>query len=150
MNQVPHIDLVNFIENAIIGSGAEIIITHHPSDINNDHYQTSIACQEAVRIYQRREINNPIKEFWYMEVLSSTDWSLGTSSNHFTPNIFINVSETDMANKIRLLSHYSGALRNRPHPRCKNTILGLASFRGGQSGFEYAEAFECALRRLFL
>lgn len=37
MNTVPHLQLVQFIERAIKESGADIIITHHPADTNNDH-----------------------------------------------------------------------------------------------------------------
>ena len=54
MNTVPHLQLVQFIEKAIIESKAEVVITHHPSDTNNDHLHTSLACQVAVRLFQRR------------------------------------------------------------------------------------------------
>ena len=49
MNTVPHLKLVQFIESAIVESEPDIIITHHPADTNNDHLQTSMACQEAIR-----------------------------------------------------------------------------------------------------
>lgn len=49
MNTVPHLKLVQFIESAIKESEPDVVITHHPADTNNDHLQTSMACQEAVR-----------------------------------------------------------------------------------------------------
>jgi len=48
-NSVPHLELVQFIEAAIEQTEAEIVFTHHPNDINDDHKQTSAACQAAVR-----------------------------------------------------------------------------------------------------
>ena len=45
MNTVPHLQLVQHIEAAIKESEPDIIITHHPADTNNDHLQTSMACQ---------------------------------------------------------------------------------------------------------
>ena len=54
MNTVPHLKLVQFIESAIKESLPDIVITHHPADTNNDHLQTSMACQEAIRLFQRR------------------------------------------------------------------------------------------------
>ena len=53
MNTVPHLKLVQFIESAIKESLPDIVITHHPADTNNDHLQTSMACQEAIRLFQR-------------------------------------------------------------------------------------------------
>lgn len=148
MNLTPHIELVKFIEHAILTSKASVVITHHPSDTNNDHYQTSIACQEAIRIYQRRNEQSVINEVWYMEIPSSTDWSLNTSASRFIPNLFIPVQPSEIKRKTELLSHYSGALRKSPHPRSEKNIMGLASYRGGQAGCEYAEAFECVFRKL--
>lgn len=36
------------------------VITHHPADTNNDHMQTSMACQEAIRLAQRRPEVKPL------------------------------------------------------------------------------------------
>lgn len=63
MNTVPHLKLVQFIESAIRESEPDIIITHHPADTNNDHLQTSMACQEAIRLFQRQPSVKPVKEF---------------------------------------------------------------------------------------
>ena len=83
MNNSTHLSLVQFIEKAIIASNCDIIITHHPADTNNDHMHTSMACQAAIRLFQRRVEVEPLKEFWFMEVLSSTEWSVNTSMNRF-------------------------------------------------------------------
>ena len=51
MNTVPHLNLVQFIEKVMVETGADTVITHHPADLNNDHVQTSLACQAAVRLF---------------------------------------------------------------------------------------------------
>ena len=148
MNTVPHLHLVQFIEKAIIASNAEVVITHHPSDTNNDHLHTSLACQAAVRLFQRRTDVPALKEFWYMEVLSSTEWALNTSMNRFMPNVYVEVGREGIDTKIKALAEYRGVMRPYPHPRSEEAIIGLAAYRGAQAGCDHAEAFECVMRRI--
>lgn len=148
MNTVPHLKLVQFIEKSIMDFSPDVVITHHPSDTNNDHLQTSLACQAAIRIFQRNTQIRPLREFWYMEVLSSSDWSVNTALKAFAPNVFIEIGETGVKKKVETLKLYRGVMRPYPHPRSEETIKGLAAYRGSQSGCDYAEAFECVLRRI--
>ena len=147
MNTVPHLQLVQFIENAILESQPDIVITHHPADPNNDHLQTSLACQEAIRLSQRQSQVKPIKEFWYMEVPSCTEWNANTAIQSFRPNCFVEVGEEGVNAKIKALSMYRGVMRDYPHPRSEEFIKALAAYRGGQFGLNYAEAFEVVLRK---
>lgn len=147
MNTVPHLELVQFVESCIADWNAEAIITHHPSDTNNDHVQTSYAVQAASRLFQRRDSIAPLKELLYMEVLSSTEWSFDSSSNRFTPNYFVEVGKEGVELKIKALSMYKGVMRPYPHPRSNEALEGLAAYRGAQAGCNYAEAFECAFKR---
>lgn len=148
MNTVPHLQLVQFIESAIKESQPDVIITHHPADTNNDHMQTSLACQEAVRLFQRRPEIKPISEFWYMEVPSCTEWALNTAMTRFQPNLFIEVGREGVDAKVKALGMYRGVMRPYPHPRSAEAIEGFAAYRGCQAGCVYAEAFEIVLRRL--
>lgn len=147
MNTVPHLELVQFVESCIEDWGAEAIITHHPSDVNNDHVQTSYAAQAASRLFQRRTDIPDLKEFLYMEVPSSTEWSLDISTNRFLPNYYVEIGERGVELKIKALSAYKGVMRPYPHPRSKEALAGLAAYRGAQSGCNYAEAFECVYKR---
>lgn len=148
LNSFPHLSIVQFIESAIADSMATHIITHHPSDLNNDHQITSLCCQEAARLSMRMTAEVPlVKSISYMEVLSSTDWTLNSSIQQFRPNMFIEIGEAGVDKKIEALSKYRGVMRPFPHPRCREIILGLAAYRGGQSGCKYAEAFETVFRR---
>lgn len=147
MNTVPHLELVQFIESCIENWEAEAIITHHPSDTNNDHVMTSYAVQAAARLFQRKPGVPALKELLYMEVPSSTEWSFDSSANRFTPNFFVEIGKQGIEIKIQALSAYKGVMRPYPHPRSKEALEGLAAYRGVQAGCNYAEAFECAFKR---
>jgi N-acetylglucosamine malate deacetylase 1 len=146
-NTVKHLKLVQFIEKAILDTNANVIFTHHPADLNNDHLHTSLACQAAVRLFQRRKDVAPLKELLFMEVPSSTEWGLNKSMNQFSPNTFIEVGELSVEKKIEALEQYRGVMRDYPHPRSNEAIKGLATYRGAQAGMIYAEAFESVFRR---
>lgn len=146
MNTVPHLKLVQFIESAIRESEPDIIITHHPADTNNDHLQTSMACQEAVRLFQRRPEVKRVRELWYMEVPSCTEWKINSAMVSFNPNCYVEVGKEGVDAKVKALSIYRGVMRPYPHPRSAEFIEGLAAYRGGQWGLMYAEAFEVVVR----
>ena len=148
MNTVPHLELVQFIERCIADFGAEAVIPHHPSDTNNDHAMTSGAVQAAVRLFQRREGIPALRELWYMEVPSSTEWALDSSVSRFLPNLFVEIGEEGVALKLKALAAYAGVMRPYPHPRSEEALRGLAAWRGAQAGCSYAEAFECVFRRM--
>ncbi len=148
MNAEPHLHLVQFIEKAIADSKADVIVTHHPSDTNNDHLHTSLACNAAVRLFQRRVGMKPISEVWYMEALSATDWNINSAMNRFEPNTFVEAGKDGVDMKLKALAQYRGVMRPYPHPRSEETITGLAAYRGSQAGCCYAEAFECVFRRM--
>jgi len=148
MNTVPHIDLVKFIEECIIKFNPKRIFTHHPNDLNDDHKQTSRACAASVRLFQRNKDIRPLESFYYLEIPSSTDWYMPNSEFGFMPNTFFDVTNS-INNKIEALSYYQDVMRSAPHPRSIQMIKGLASYRGGQGNFKYAEAFQLAFRRDF-
>lgn len=148
LNTVPHLDLVQFVESCLEDCGAEAIITHHPADTNNDHAITSYAVQAACRLFQRRSDIPALKELLYMEVPSSTEWSMDSSSNRFRPNTYVEMNPEGIAVKLKALAAYRGVMRPYPHPRSEEALRGLAAYRGAQSGCNYAEAFESVFRRM--
>jgi LmbE family N-acetylglucosaminyl deacetylase len=143
-NTVPHLDLVQFIEQIILGIEPDYIITHHPHDLNNDHYHTSIACQAAARLYQRKPIKK-IKGLYFMEVPSSTDWSFPSTENSFRPDTFIAIGKTGLNRKIEALNAYKGIMRDYPHPRSEEAIKSLSIIRGAQAGRKFCESFQTAM-----
>ena len=104
LNTVPHLELVQFIEKAIVETNADVIITHHPADLNNDHLHTSLACQAASRLFQRRKDIRPLKQLLYMEVLSATEWSMNKTLGQFNPNTYVEIGEQGINKKLEALS----------------------------------------------
>jgi LmbE family N-acetylglucosaminyl deacetylase len=147
-NNIPHIKLVQFIEAAIIDVNPNVIVTHWPGDTNNDHMHTALACQAAIRLFQRRNDVKPLDACYFMEVPSSTEWTINTATNTFTPNTFVEIGNDGLDIKLKALETYRGVMRDFPHPRSLEVLRGLAAYRGGQAGLIYAEAFACAFRRV--
>ncbi len=145
MNTGDHIELVQYIERQIELFQPTRIFTHHAADLNNDHVHVSKACMAAARYFQRRADIRPLVSLSFMEVLSSTDWSFPSESAQFSPNCFVDVTDS-LEIKINALSKYRGVMRQSPHPRSPEVIRGHAAYRGGQCGKRYAEAFQTVFR----
>lgn len=145
LNTVPHIDLVKFIEEQIVIFKPDRIFTHHPYDLNDDHKKVSNACMAASRLFQRREDLKKLQSLYFMEILSSTDWTFPIAGQTFLPNVFIDISST-IEKKISSLKCYRNVMRDAPHPRSEEVLRGHASYRGSQSGFLSAESFQQVYR----
>jgi LmbE family N-acetylglucosaminyl deacetylase len=143
-NSVPHLEIVQFIEKYIEDIQPDVVITHHPYDLNNDHYHTSIACQAAVRLFQRKPIK-PLSALYFMEVPSSTDWAFPVDGQQFRPDTYIEIGEEGISRKLEALSAYEGVMRKYPHPRSDEAIRALAVLRGSQVGRNLCEGFQTAM-----
>ena len=146
MNIIPHLELVKFIENQIEVFRPKRIFTHHPRDLNDDHVCVAKAAMAAARLGQRRIDVSMIDSLHFMEVPSATDWGFPGHSTPFEPNLFIDVENT-IERKIQALSCYRKVMRKPPHPRSREVLLGIAAYRGGQSGYRYAEAFQTVFQK---
>ena len=142
MNTVAHLDIVRYIEKCITEWQAEAIVTHNPSDVNIDHQEVSKAVNAACRLFQRTDGVPKLRRLLYMEVPSSTEWSLNMSQNPFVPNLFVEIGKEGLEKKLEALSAYVGVMRPYPHPRSLEALTGLAACRGAQAGIDYAEAFQ--------
>ncbi|MDN7124518.1 PIG-L family deacetylase [Pseudidiomarina sp. 1APP75-32.1] len=147
MNTVPHVEIVQFIEKQIEAFKPARIFTHHPGDLNDDHVQISRACQAAARLYQRREDIPALQALYFMEILSSTDWAFSTTGENFNPSTFVEIGDEFLDKKIKALGHYRKVMRPYPHPRSEEVLRGLAAYRGGQAGLNYAEAFQLVFQQ---
>ena len=92
MNTVPHLELVQFIEHCIDDFQAETIVTHHPTDTNNDHVMTSGAAQAACRLFQRKQCDYRLRLFMYMETPSATEWSLDSAATASSPTALLKLA----------------------------------------------------------
>ena len=146
MNIVPHLEVVQFIEAQLLAFQPRRVFTHHPRDLNDDHFWVSKACLAAVRLGQRRLDVRMVESIHCMEILSSTDWAFPLQAPSFEPNLFVGI-EQSVEQKIEALACYRHVMREFPHPRSPEILKGLAAYRGGQSGLRYAEAFQTVFQQ---
>lgn len=146
MNSIPHIELVEFIEENIAKYQPYRVFTHHPADLNDDHHQVARSCLAAFRLFQRRSGITPPASLHFMEIQSATDWALDSSLSGFRANLYVEIT-TEIDTKIEALKCYRDVMREYPHPRSEEAIRALAVYRGAQSGQRYSEAFETMFQR---
>ena len=110
-------------------------------DVHTDHQITAKALQSTFKWFRYPHIQ---KVMMY-ETLSETEFNFLDKRN-FNPNVFINISGY-LDDKIEAMQLYESEIDDFPFPRSEKTIRSLAAFRGSQSGFEAAEAFELVYER---
>ena len=136
MDSVDLLDIVKDIENHIKKTKPQVVITHHPSDLNIDHQITFKATLTACRPLPE----NLVKRIMCFEILSSTEWQLPFSNNVFFPTWFEDITNT-FSSKINALKCYEDELNKWPHPRSFEAVESLAKRRGSSVGVNMAEAF---------
>ena len=136
MDSVDLLDIVKDIEAHIQKTKPQVVITHHPSDLNIDH---QITCQ-ATLTSCRPVPGNPVKRILCFEILSSTEWQVPLSNNVFLPTWYEDITNT-FSSKINALKCYKGELNKWPHPRSFEAVESLAKRRGSSVGVDMAEAF---------
>ena len=133
---VPLLDIIKSIEKVIQKIKPDEVFTHHYRDLNIDHQITHKAVLTAVRPIG----DYTVKKILSFEVLSSTEWNYQNQNNVFTPNTYIDISET-LNKKLEAMEWYKTEIRDYPHPRSLDGIKILAKKRGLEVGLKYAEAF---------
>lgn len=132
-DSVPLLNITKAVESFIVSVKPIEVFTHSRQDLNIDHR----ICAEAVMTATRPLPGSFVRSVYAFEVLSSSEWNFGKS---FSPNMFIDISAHIDAKK-KAISEYISEIREYPHPRSLKGVETLASYRGIQSGFFYAEAF---------
>lgn len=112
----------------------DIIFTHYGKDLNIDHQITYKAVITATRPIK----GETVKEIYYFEIPSSTEWAYPLI---FSPNIFFNISET-IDIKLKALEEYKSELREYPHPRSLEGVELIAKNWEMKVGLSYTEAFK--------
>lgn len=134
LDTYPLLEITKLIEDKIMKCCPDIIYTHHPNDVNNDHIIIFKAVQSATR-----PMNNlSIKKVLLMEILSSNEWDF---TNQIIYDTYVDISEF-IEMKKHSMELYSTELRYPPHPRSIEGIENLAKKRGFEVGLKYAEAFK--------
>jgi N-acetylglucosamine malate deacetylase 1 len=130
------LDIVRIIEDRVERTKAGTVFTHFYGDGNVDHR----IVHEAVLAACRPQPGHSVKELFFFEVPSSTEWRPPQSANPFTPGLFVDITST-LEKKIKAMAAYKDELRAFPHPRSVQAIEALARWRGATCGVFAAEAF---------
>ena len=137
MDQVPCLDLARAIEAEIERVQPDMVYTHHQGDLNVDHRAT----HEAVMTALRPQPGQRVTTILTFEVMSSTEWRAPSPATAFTPDWYVDISET-LAAKRRALECYALEMRDWPHSRSVEALEHLARHRGATMGCAAAEAFK--------
>ena len=136
MDSCDLLDVIKVIENKISKYQPDIIYTHHGGDVNIDHSLIHKAVVTATRPIPEQIV----KTLLFFEIASSTEWQTPGSALPFTPNWFVDISET-LNLKIKALTAYESEMHLFPHARSLTALENLARWRGANVGVEAAEAF---------
>jgi LmbE family N-acetylglucosaminyl deacetylase len=136
-DSVPLLDIIKIIEKEKENFKPDVIFTHHGGDLNIDHQRTFAAVLTAARPMDGESVQAIIT----FETPSATEWNLNSGSDHFSPNLFFEVSDDDMEAKINGMESYQFEKREYPHPRSPEALKYRARYWGLTVGVAYAEAF---------
>ena len=136
MDSVDLLDVIKAIEKVVDKLKPEVLISHHPGDLNIDHRIVNKAVMTACRPMPL----NPVKRILAFEVASSTEWQTSAYTAPFIPNWFEDISET-LNEKIKALKAYHSEMRKWPHARSIKAVKHQAKWRGASIGLDAAEAF---------
>ena len=137
MDSVARLDIVKHVEGLIERTRPNILYTHHNGDVNIDHRCIHEAVVTACRPMPG---NHQVDTLLFFEVTSSTEWQTPGSAPPFTPNWFLNITET-LQLKQQALEAYESEMRPWPHARSIEAVVHLAHWRGANIGVDAAEAF---------
>lgn len=136
-DSLPLLKIVKIVEQYLNRIKPSIIYTHNPYDLNIDHRLTF----EAVLTASRPQPKHFVKQILSFEILSSTEWQIKDKRHQFYPTFYNDITGF-IDRKIEILEIYKDELKEYPHPRSKEGVRVLAKYRGIESGYNYAEAFQ--------
>lgn len=137
MENLEILDIVKKITKVVKKVKPSIILSHHPGDLNTDHKVAFKASFTALRPFT---YSFKIKQFMTFEIPSSTNWSHPYIGSIFKPNYYLNIKNY-LKIKKRAFDCYKHEMRDFPHPRSWKSIMSGHISRGGEVGYEYAEAY---------
>lgn len=135
LDQISFIDVIKPIEKRIAEIRPGIVFTQHRGDANTDHqivFKATIAATRTLR-------GNPVEKILCYEVPSSTEQSPPFQEYAFTPNVFVDITNT-LDKKIEAMQAYQSEVGKWPHPRSIEALTITAKHWGVKVGLEAAEA----------
>ena len=133
---LPKTELNARIDEIVKRFSPDVVYTPFLGDMHFDHRMVT----EAVLVATRPVNGCPVKKAYMYETLSETGWNAPYGSNNFSPNRYVDISDT-LEDKLAAMACYTSQVHPFPHPRSAEAISALAMHRGAEAGKKYAESF---------
>ncbi|HET6624790.1 MAG TPA: PIG-L deacetylase family protein [Nocardioidaceae bacterium] len=134
------LDVIKPIEQAIDELRPDVVLTHFAGDVNDDHRLVARATMVATRPVG----GSSVRRVCAFQIPSSTDWAPPIPGSVFTPNLYVDISET-LETKLTAMKAYADTfhseVRPYPHPRSMEALTAYAQYHGVASGLLAAEPF---------
>lgn len=134
------LDVITPIERCIEELQPDVVLTHFPGDVNEDHRLVA----RATMVATRPVAGSPVRKVCAFEIPSSTDWAPPIPGSIFAPNVFVDIEDT-LETKLLAMKAYSAThvseVRPYPHPRSVEALTAYAQRHGVAAGLMAAEPF---------
>jgi N-acetylglucosamine malate deacetylase 1 len=141
LDQIPMKDLIQAISKVFKEFEPKEVFIPHCGDIHSDHrivFDAATACTKWFRYPS-------ISSLFAYETASETEFNHSRGSA-FHPNVYFDITNY-LKLKLEILKIYESELGDYPFPRSIKSVQALAEWRGSNSGFASAEAFDLLLFR---
>jgi LmbE family N-acetylglucosaminyl deacetylase len=142
LDTVAHADINKEFESLIKSNNYDTVFVQDKGDINMDHKQLFHSALVACRPHPHQSV----KSLFSYYVNSSSEWGGLESTRLFSPNVYIDITET-IELKLKAMEAYKTELRSYPHPRSIRAIKTSAEYFGNHVGYEFAEPFKLIFSR---
>jgi LmbE family N-acetylglucosaminyl deacetylase len=136
LDVVPMLMLAKYVAYGCEKFRPDVIYTHWPSDLNQDHRRVA----EAVLIATRLVTGSTVRRVLACEVPESTSQAFGLGQP-FAPTVFVALSAEAVERKLAALACYRSEQREPPHLRSEDRVSSRMSQWGAVAGVGDAEAF---------
>lgn len=141
LDKLPQKTIINEIERgskiSLETIKPSMLLIPHPQDYNQDHRAVGLASVAATRPALRTYKN--LQPFVLSYEYSSSHWNV--SQNGSDKNFFVELTQKDVAKKLKALSLYKSQMKPHPHPHSLKSVKIFCELRGTQIGANLAEAF---------
>jgi LmbE family N-acetylglucosaminyl deacetylase len=134
------LDVITPIEQCIAELAPDVVLTHFPGDVNEDHRIVA----RATMVAARPVAGTSVRRVCAFQIPSSTDWAPPIPGSVFTPNLYVDISDTLETKLIAMKAYadtYVSEVRPFPHPRSIEALTAYAHGHGVASGMLAAEPF---------
>jgi len=136
LDTIPQKELNEAIFRVVNKVRPDTVYIPHRGDVNKDHRLVF----ETAMVALRPKLGGAARKVLSYETLSETEWAAPPTEDVFTPNVYVDISDT-LKTKLNAMSAYKSELKEYPHPRSLKSITALANKRGTEAGLKAAEAF---------